>query len=242
MGGIRAFERRYAWWIRMRERMSWKHYSSARDIALRKAAAAFLVGFGAVMAIMFLALAIGASAAHAQVPTDAARYRLTLTREARAVWGLNAPIASFAAQVHQESRWNPEATSQVGAQGLAQFMPSTATWISGLYPSLADRAPRNPTWALRALVTYDAQLFTEVRQADDDCQRFAFALSAYNGGIGWVHRRQAKASKPGICFGQACLINPGIKPSAQAENEAYPRHILQRHQALYQDWGPGVCP
>jgi soluble lytic murein transglycosylase-like protein len=237
MGGIRAFERRYAWWLRLRAAMTWKAYDSKRTSLQRKAATAFLLAYA-----LTLGLCGALVAAHAQVPTDAARYRLTLTREARAVWGLNAPIASFAAQVHQESRWNPDATSPVGAQGLAQFMPSTTAWISGLYPSLADRAPRNPTWALRALVTYDAQLFTQVRQANDDCQRFAFALSAYNGGIGWVNRRQAKASKPGICFDHACVINPGVTPSAQAENEAYPRHILLKHQVLYSSWGEGICP
>ncbi len=242
MSGLRAFERRYAWWIRLRQVMTWKAYTSAQQQAHRKAAIGFLAGFGTAMLIALVAIIAASCTAHAQVPTDAARYRLTLTREARAVWGLNAPVASFAAQIHQESRWNPEATSPVGAQGLAQFMPSTATWISGLYPSLADRAPRNPTWAIRALVTYDAQLFTQVRQAVDDCQRFAFALSAYNGGIGWVHRRQAKATQPGICFDQACVINPGVTPSAQAENQAYPRHILLRHQAIYSSWGEGICP
>ena len=34
------------------------------------------------------------------------------------MWGLGAPISVFAAQVHQESAWRPEAVSHVGAQGL----------------------------------------------------------------------------------------------------------------------------
>jgi len=241
MGGVAAFERRWAWWVRMRNAMRMQAYSAGRDRTMRRAARAFLLTLG-VLCLLAVAAIVTSRPATAQVPADAARYRLTLIREARAVWGLNAPVASFAGQIHQESRWNPNAKSPVGAQGMAQFMPSTATWIAGLYPSLADRAPANPTWAIRALVTYDAQLFTEVHQADDDCQRFAFALSAYNGGIGWVHRRQSKASKPGVCFGQACAINPGITPAAQAENEAYPRRILLAHQSLYADWGPGVCP
>lgn len=56
------------------------------------------------------------SPAHAQpVPHLAARYKLTLLREAHSQWGLNAPVAALAAQVHQESGWRPDAVSRVGA-------------------------------------------------------------------------------------------------------------------------------
>jgi soluble lytic murein transglycosylase-like protein len=241
MGGIRAFERRYAWWIRMRERMSWKAYDSARDRSMRKAAIAFLVGFSVCTFIYIAAVLAGASSAHGQVPTDANRYRLTLIREARAAWGLNAPVAAFAGQIHQESGWNANATSPMGAVGMAQFMPSTSAWLSGLYPSLAEHAPRHPTWAIRAMVTYDLRQYRAVRKANDDCQRFAFALSAYNGGLAWVHRRQAISTQPGTCFGLTCTLNPGIRPAAQAENEAYPRRVLLVHQKLYANWGQGIC-
>lgn len=230
----------------MRDVMHWRAYDSERQGAIKRAARRFLLSLGSIL--VFLALTIGVAlcmkaTANAQgIPEDASRYRNLLTREARMVWGLNAPVASFAAQIHQESRWNAQARSQVGAQGLAQFMPSTATWISGIYPSLADRAPANPTWAIRALVTYDADLFVKVRAASDQCQRFAFALSAYNGGLGWVHKRQALSGMPGQCFGATCQINPGIADAAQRENEAYPRLILQRHQPLYASWGEGICP
>lgn len=65
-----------------------------------------------------------------RIPTAAEQYRRTLVRSAHAEWGLSAPIATFAAQVHQESRWRADARSPVGAQGLAQFMPGTAEWIA----------------------------------------------------------------------------------------------------------------
>ena len=53
--------------------------------------------------------------AQAQVPQPALQYRPLLTRTAHAVWGLDAPVAVFAAQVHQESAWRPSAVSHVGA-------------------------------------------------------------------------------------------------------------------------------
>lgn len=123
-----------------------------------------------------------------RIPTAAEQYRRTLVRSAHAEWGLSAPIATFAAQVHQESRWRADARSPVGAQGLAQFMPGTAEWIAGLYPAaLGTNQPFNPGWALRALVTYDRWLYDR-NQASSECDRWAFVLSAYNGGQGWVTR------------------------------------------------------
>lgn len=194
-----------------------------------------------IVLLMLCALfGVSCTAAAQTIPRDAERYQLTLKREAQRTWGLDAPVATFAAQVHQESRWRADARSPVGAQGLAQFMPSTASWIGGVYASLGERAPMNPTWALRALVLYDRWLWERIK-ADDDCQRMAFALSAYNGGLGWVYRRQRLSDAPGQCIGATCTINPGVSAASQRENEHYPRVILLTHQPLYAAWGPGVC-
>ena len=60
------------------------------------------------------------------IPRAAERHRAELIRVSRAVWGLEAPVAVFAAQVHTESWWRNGTVSSAGAQGLAQFLPSTA--------------------------------------------------------------------------------------------------------------------
>ena len=123
----------------------------------------------------------------ASVPPDAARYQRDLVREARSIWGLAAPIAGFAGQIHQESRWNPNARSAFAA-GLTQFTPDTAKWISGAYPrELGDNQPLNPQWAIRALLIYDLQLWNSLHAATA-CDRMAKVLSGYNGGPGWVTR------------------------------------------------------
>ena len=111
---------------------------------------------GLVLACALLSFVLPA---RAQVPQAAQQYRALLVRTAHAAWGLDAPVAVFAAQVHQESAWRPDAVSRVGAQGMAQFMPATAKWISGIDPALAARQPYSPAWALRALVTYDRWLY-----------------------------------------------------------------------------------
>jgi hypothetical protein len=125
-----------------------------------------------------------------QIPAQANTYRAQLTREARAAWGLKAPVALFAAQVHQESGWREDARSPLGALGLAQFMPGTAAWIAQLYPAdLGDAAPLDARWALRALVTYDLWLWERLTEfRDDGLHRWGATLSAYNGGLGNVRK------------------------------------------------------
>lgn len=186
--------------------------------------------------------------AHAQnVPAAAHRYRADLTRAAHSQWGLNAPVTSFAAQLQQESGWQPGAISRVGASGMAQFMPATARWwcqINGL--SATDCQPTNPTWALRALVGYDKWLYDRVAAADE-CNRFAFALSAYNGGLGWVQRDKALARtnllNPAIWFDQVERVNAGRSLANWRENRDYPQRILRRYERAYvaAGWGRGVC-
>lgn len=134
--------------------------------------------------------------AHAAIPSLASKYQRLLVRSAQANWGLDAPVAALAAQVHQESRWNTNAKSPVGAQGLAQFMPSTADWISELYPlQLGTGEAQDPDWALQALVMYDRWLYQRI-QARDSCEQMAMALSAYNGGLGWVYKDQKQTAEP----------------------------------------------
>ena len=187
-----------------------------------------------------------ASQATAQVPATATKHRAELTRNARAIAGINAPVSLYAAQIHQESAWKSNARSHVGAQGLAQFMPATAKWIAGLYPELAANAPYNVSWALRAVVQYDDWLFRRIKAADD-CQRWAMTLSSYNGGLGWVQRDQALAARNGLnrqlWFGHVETVNAGRSKANWNENRNYPKRIIYTHQPKYvrAGWGQGVC-
>lgn len=179
------------------------------------------------------------------IPREALRYERDLIRNARALWGIDAPIATFAGQIHQESAWRANAKS-IYAGGLAQFTPDTANWISGAYSrDLGDNQPFNPTWALRALVIYDKHLWDRVA-ARAQCDRMAFVLSGYNGGPGWVDRDKKLAASRGAdplrWFGNVEL-HSGRSLAAFKENRDYPRKILLRWQPLYVLWGPGVlCP
>lgn len=182
-----------------------------------------------------------------EIPADAWQWRRTLTREGQAAFGLNAPIADFGAQIHQESAWKPKAKSRVGAYGLSQFMPATATWISGAYPELGpDPQPANPMWALRALVTYDRHIWDRVR-AVDGCHRMAKVLSGFNGGLSWVFRDEKLAASKGLdpskWFGNVETVNSGRSAANFRENRQYPVRILIRLAPVYvrNDWGPTSC-
>lgn len=184
------------------------------------------------------------SQAAAEPPTAALKYRSDVIRSARVDWGLNAPVADFAAQLHQESGWNPAARSPVGAQGLAQFMPSTADWIAGLMPHLASREPYNPGWAIRALVSYDRWLWSRVA-VPDGCERMAMTLSAYNGGLGWVNRDRRLARARGLddsrWFNSVETVNAGRSAANWRENRHYPQRILHTLAPRYLSWGGSNC-
>ncbi|WP_027996507.1 transglycosylase SLT domain-containing protein [Simplicispira psychrophila] len=206
---------------------------------MRRAAQDFAL---AVLVVALCALAACALPAHAQAPPAAQPYRALLLRTAHAVWGLNAPVAVFAAQVHQESAWRPGALSHVGAQGLAQFMPATTQWIAGLHPDLAVQQPYNPAWALRALVTYDLWLYQRTPARYPPHDRMWVALRGYNGGLGhW----QAEAASTGLAQPTRAQVDGACgrakrSPVHCRENLGYPHRILVVVQPRYAQWGPGL--
>ena len=181
-----------------------------------------------------------------EIPDRAYRYRSMLIRYARAEWGLDAPVATFAAQVHQESLWNQDARSRY-AGGLAQFTPPTANWLPSVAPQVGEPAPFEPEWALHALAAYDLHLWRRI-DAATACDRMAMTLSAYNGGLGWLNRdkRLAEASglDPARWWDHVEAVNAGRAPWAIRENRGYPRRILLILEDLYEaaGWGEGVCP
>lgn len=178
----------------------------------------------------------------AQIPRSAETYKRPLIANAHAIWGLSAPVAVFAAQIHQESGWRPDAKSAY-ASGLAQFTPATAEWIGTKYADLATAQPFSPSWALRALVRYDQFLYDRVPGAASACHRWAFTLSGYNGGEGWRVKDQQLAKVHGAdplkWWGSVEYFSPRAV-WAFTENRNYPRKILLVHQPLYLGWGLGV--
>lgn len=193
-----------------------------------------------------LLIVISQLAAAAQIPLEAKRWQRELTHVAHQHYGLNAPISTLAALIHQESRWNSGAVSPAGAQGLAQFMPSTANWMPEIYPQLKSAAPFDPRWSIRAMVLYTAWINKRV-EAVDNCEQWAFVLSSYNGGLAWVRRDQALAKNNGanplVFFNEVENFNAGRSLANFKENRSYVHLILNKFSAEYHHsgWGLSAC-
>jgi soluble lytic murein transglycosylase-like protein len=84
----------------------------------------------------------------------------------------NVSAALLAAQIHQESGFNPAAVSPAGAQGIAQFMPGTAR-------SYGLRNPFDPKQSIDA----QAHMMRDLLRQFGDVR---LALAAYNAGSGAV--------------------------------------------------------
>ncbi len=105
--------------------------------------------------------------------------------------GESAPL--IAAQIEQESGWDPRAVSPAGAQGIAQFMPGTwATWGRDFTGDGAADVG-NPGDAIPSQGRLMCALFAQVQQlvTSGVIQHGTLeqnALAAYNAGLGAVQR------------------------------------------------------
>ena len=173
-------------------------------------------------------------------PILAYRYEGALMREAQRAWGLDAPVARLAAQIHQESGWRADAKSAY-AGGLAQFTPDTADWIAQTYPKDFDGPvdPYSPAWALRAVAIYDKYLYDRTR-GHTVCDRWWFTLRGYNGGAGNVAAESRKAADPlDRTSVDAACGTARRSPKHCPENLSYPQKILLRWEPMYyaDGWG-----
>lgn len=225
-----------------------QQYLARRALAWLSVYAALAVLAALVLVLLPVphAHAAGLQPAAPMPPHAAARYRSELTRAAHSQWGLDAPVALLAAQVHQESGWNPQAVSRVGAAGLAQFMPATATWWCGRAgTAAADCTPTNPAWALRAMVGYDRYLWGQLASAGDAPARWWATLRSYNGGLGhWQAEARVALRTAGSATQPAIDAACGLArrhPSHCPENLGYPRRIMVVLQPRYQTWGAMVA-
>lgn len=89
--------------------------------------------------------------------------------------------ALLGAQLYAESKFNPDAVSSAGAEGIAQFMPSTwaAHGVDANGDGVADIF--DPADAIPSAAAYDCQLASELSSVPGNT--VANMLAAYNAGI-----------------------------------------------------------
>lgn len=89
----------------------------------------------------------------------------------------------LAAQVYQESKFDPGAKSWAGAKGLMQVMPATAK-------SLGIKDISDPSESIRGGTDYLDQLYKRFTDIPDPQNRLIFSLASYN--CGYSHIRDAQ--------------------------------------------------
>lgn len=170
-------------------------------------------------------------------------YARSVKREGHRLWGQDAPIAAFLAQIRQESGGDPLACSKY-ACGLTQFTPQTAAWIAQTYRvSVGPGSVFDPDWSIRAMIQYNRYLWERLR-GRTDCDRYVFLLWSYNGGLGWVVRDRLAARAAGKDDLSARIVSPfnaGRRADFFRENRGYSVAILERWQPLYRSHGPSMC-
>ena len=117
----------------------------------------------------------------------AAHYQSLFNRYAREVnwdWRL------LAAQAYQESGFDPQAVSWMGAQGLMQLMPSTAR-------SFGVHNVFDPEQNLRGATAFIKTLQQRYSSIPAD-ERINFILAAYNAGPGHIDDARSLAKKKGL--------------------------------------------
>ena len=188
--------------------------------------------------IFFLLISCFLQNSYAKEPLESLKYKRDLIRYSRVTWGMNAPIALFASQIHQESSWNYLAKSKY-ASGLSQFTWKTAEWIIDIYPELKKANVYNPIWSIRAMLLYNQWLNARISSADQ-CEQWAMVLSSYNGGLNWLNKdkllSKTSGANPNIWWDNVELYSSRAN-WAMVENRNYPRKIIFQHQAIYENWG-----
>lgn len=151
--------------------------------------AALIAVLGVLLAVMgaFLGSSASESTGVANVPAE---YEADVIRAGSICQVVTPSI--IAAQIEQESNWNPKAGSGAGAQGIAQFMPGT--WVAHGLDSDGDGKADiwNPHDAIWSQGNYMCNLASQVETAKKSGKltgdTLQLTLAAYNAGLGNVLR------------------------------------------------------
>jgi membrane-bound lytic murein transglycosylase F len=125
------------------------------------------------------------------------------------------------AQFFQESRFQPNAVSPVGARGIAQIMPNT--WDRWALPTYKD--PFNAEQSIMTGCRYMAYLYGQWKSPRPEIDRICLALASYNAGLGHILKAQKLADNASL-YAPIIAKLPEVTGKHSAETIDYVRKIL----------------
>lgn len=217
---------------------------------------------GAGLVFLALAIIVAASllamrpAVAEEVPRNAKTLLPILVQEQQTYWPALTLPSALAAQVEQESNWNPRAelkTSREYGFGLSQITKTARfdnfALLTSKHPALAewrwdDRF--NPRMQLRAMVLLNKDNYSQIKNAKTQADALAFSFSAYNGGLGGLNRDRAMCAAIHGCdkgrwFGhvestsyRSKIAVKGYGKSFFAINREYVRNVMIVRRTKYE--------
>jgi len=128
------------------------------------------------------------------------------------------------AQYYQESLLDPNAESQVGALGIAQFMPKT--WDEwSVKADFKDVERTDPEASIFTGALYMRWLIAEWSWPRPDIDRHCLAMASYNAGIGNILEAQ-KAAHDSISYSSIANSLPSVTGEHSRETIWYVKKIL----------------
>ncbi len=145
-------------------------------------------GLAAVLAAVLAAPLVtgcGGGASPAQTVKVPAEYKSFFTVAARRCPGVLTPTG-LAAMAYVESRFQPDAESGNGAQGLMQILPSVFRQYGVDANGDGKKNVFTPADAIATAAIYSCVIARDVRSLPGD--QLSLRLAAYNAGLGAVHK------------------------------------------------------
>lgn len=167
-------------------------FTARLEVPLKKITAWIAAGAALLLALMGVVALLDDSqsasrhgAASDQVPAE---YRELVNAAGSVCDGITPGI--IAAQIAQESSWDPGATNPSGAAGIAQFMPDTWKSVGKDYNGDGNANVNDPADAIPAQGHYMCDQLNQIKEAASQGRvsgdPVTLALAAYNAGLGAV--------------------------------------------------------
>lgn len=119
------------------------------------------------------------------------KYDDTFKKYSKRFFGPGFDWKIFKAQGIAESQLIPDATSQVGARGIMQLMPSTFKEVKSKNPDFT--VITDPEWNIGAGIYYDRSMYNSWKEIKNDAEKLRFTFGSYNAGKGTIMKAQTKA-------------------------------------------------